>query len=82
MHSKSNEDYTIHFNSDFSRVLYVNKKTDIERNIPPALFALLYSAIAEDIICKISDTVDNAVWEQCQMQTRLQNDWEAENATD
>lgn len=63
MHSKQNLDYTIHYNGDFSKVIYIDKqKNEIE--IPPAVIGLLYSAIGEDIAGKVSDTINDAVWEQ------------------
>ena len=80
MHSKHNEDYTIHYNGDFSQVLYVNNKTDITREIPPALFALLYATIAENIRGKQDDLFSDLIWEQEKMGTRNQSFWEKENA--
>ena len=79
MHSKHNEDYTIHYNGDFSRVIYVNEKTGIEKTIPPALFALLYAAIADDIRGKQDDLFSELIWEQEKMGASEQSYWEAEN---
>lgn len=80
MHSKHNEDYTIHYNGDFSKVICVDKKTNIEREIPPALFALLYATIAENIRGKQDDLFSDLIWEQEKMGARNQSYWEEENA--
>ena len=79
MHSRHNDDYTIHYNGDFSRVLCRDNKTDTVREIPPALFALLYAAVAEDIRGKQDDLLSDLIWEQERMGARNQSLWEAEN---
>lgn len=79
MHSKHNEDYTIHYNGDFSRVLCVNNKTGIEREIPPVLFALLYATIADDIRGKQDDLFSDLIWEQERIGASNQSDWEGKN---
>jgi hypothetical protein len=78
MHSKHNEDYTIHYNGDFSMVLCGDNKTDTESEIPPALFALLYAAIAEDIRGKQDDLLSDLIWEQERMGARNQSLWKEE----
>ena len=80
MHSTHNEDYTIHYNGDFSRVLCVNNKTDTRKEIPPALFALLYSTIADNIRGKQDDLFSDLIWEQEKMGAQNQVYWEKENA--
>ena len=63
MHSKHNSKYVIHYNGDFSRVIYVNSNgEDIE--IPSAVISLLYSAIAEDIRGALNDAIDNVMWDK------------------
>ena len=79
MHSKHNEDYTIHYHGDFSRVICVDNKTNIEKEIPPALFALLYSIVAEDIRGKQEDLFSDLIWHQETMGARNQSYWEKEN---
>ena len=79
MHSKHNEDYTIHYNGDFSRVLCVNNRTDMTREIPPALFALLYATIVDDIRGKQDDLFSDLIWNQEAMGARNQTYWEEEN---
>ena len=79
MQSKHNEDYTIHYNGDFSRVLCRNNKTDAEREIPPALFALLYAIIAENIRSQQDDLFSDLIWEQEKMGARNQGFWRKEN---
>ena len=37
MHSKYNEDHTIHYHGDFSQVKYINRKTGIEKEIAGGL---------------------------------------------
>ena len=81
MHSKHNEDYTIHYNGDFSQVLCVDRRTDTTREIPPALFALLYSIVVEDIRGKQEDLFSDLIWRQEAMGARNQSYWEKENAT-
>ena len=81
MHSKHNEDYTIHYHGDFSEVLCRDNKTNIEKEIPPALFALLYATIAEDIRGKQDDLFSDLIWEQERMGAKNQSYWEKENAT-
>lgn len=62
MHSKHKSKYAIHYNSDFSRVIYVNSNgEDIE--IPQAVISLLYSAIAEDIKGALDDAIENKIWD-------------------
>ena len=78
MHSRHNEDYTIHYNGDFSRVLCRDNKTDTVDEIPPALFALLYEAIAEDIRGKQDDLLSDLIWAQAKMGARNQSLWEEE----
>ena len=79
MHSKHNEDYTIHYNGDFSRVLCMNNRTDATREIPPALFALLYATIADDIRGKQDDFFSDLIWKQEKMGAQAQGYWEEEN---
>jgi hypothetical protein len=79
MHSKHNEDYTVHYNGDFSRVLCVDRKTQAQKEIPPALFALLYAAIADDIRGKQDDLFSDLIWHQAAMSVRNQAYWEKEN---
>lgn len=79
MHSKHNEDYTIHYYGDFSQVKYVNRKTGIEKEIPPALFALLYCIIADDIRSKQEDLFSDLIWNQEAIGARNQSYWEEEN---
>lgn len=79
MHSNKNEDYTIHYHSDFSQIKYVNNKTGIEKEIPPALFALLYSIVVEDIRNKQEDLFSDLIWHQEAMGARNQSYWEEEN---
>jgi hypothetical protein len=86
MHSKNNLDYTIHYNGDFSKVLYVSHKATEEDNtkeIPPAVIGLLYSAIAEDILGCINDNISDKIWEQSKIGVRCepyyQQDKEKEN---
>ena len=63
MHSKHNSKCAIHYNGDFSRVIYVNSNgEDIE--IPSAVISLLYSAIAEDIRGALNDAIDNVMWDK------------------
>ena len=78
MHSKYNEDYTIHYNGDFSRVLCMNNKTDTIREIPPALFALLYATIADDIRGKQDDLFSDLIWHQEAIGAKEQGYWEKE----
>ena len=79
MHSKHNEDYTIHYHGDFSQVKYVNRKTGIEKEIPPALFALLYEVIAEDIQGAQDDLFSDLIYGHRAMGARNQAYWEEEN---
>ena len=79
MHSRHNEDYTIHYNGDFSQILCMNNRTDTVREIPPALFALLYTVIAEDIRGKQDDLLSDLIWEQEKMGARNQSFWEEDN---
>lgn len=79
MHSKHNEDYTIHYNGDFSMVLCVNNRTGVEKEIPPALFALLYATIVDDIRGKQDDLFNDLIWEQEKMGARNQSFWEEKN---
>ena len=78
MHSKHNEDYTIHYHGDFSRVLYVNNRTGVEKEIPPALFALLYATIADDIRGKQDDLFSNLIWRQEAIGVHEQSYWREE----
>lgn len=79
MHSKSNTDYHIHYNGDFSEVRYVHNITNEEKIIPPGVFSLLYAAIAEDILAKMDDAASDAIWEQARMGARLESLKEKEN---
>lgn len=79
MHSKYNEDYTIHYNGDFSRILCVNNRTDTTREIPPALFALLYATIADDIRGKQDDLFSDLIWHQEAIGVKEQQHWREEN---
>ena len=79
MHSKHNEDYTIHYHGDFSKVLCVDNKTGVEKEIPPALFALLYCIIADDIRSKQEDLFSDLIWNQEAIGARNQGYWEKEN---
>ena len=58
MYSKHSSKYAIHYNGDFSRVIYVNSN-DEDIEIPPEVISLLYSAIAEDIRGVLNDAIDN-----------------------
>ena len=63
MYSKHTSKYAIHYNSDFSRVIYVDLNgEDIE--IPPAVISLLYAAIAEDIRGALNDAIDDKIWDR------------------
>ena len=79
MHSKHNEDYTVHYNGDFSKVLCINNSTAVEKEIPPALFALLYATIADDIRGKQDDLFSDLIWHQEAIGTQEQGYWEKEN---
>ena len=79
MHSKHNEDYTIHYHGDFSSILCRDNKTDIIKEIPPALFALLYATIADDIRCKQDDLFSDLIWRQEAIGAENQSCWEEEN---
>lgn len=79
MHSKYNEDYTIHYHGDFSRVLCRDNRTDIVKEIPPALFALLYATIADDIRGKQDDLFSDLIWHQEAIGAENQSSWEEEN---
>ena len=79
MHSKYNEDYTVHYNGDFSQVLCRDNKTDTVREIPPALFALLYATIADDIRGKQDDLFSDLIWHQEAIGVKEQQYWREEN---
>jgi hypothetical protein len=79
MHSKHNDDYTIHYNGDFSQVKYVSRKTQEEQEIPPSLFSLLHAAIMENFRRTMDDLVDNTIYEQNVIGERNQHYWEEEN---